>query len=190
MWTHAVVIRGFSRAFGVGGDYVKMVERWCWSMQEIKLYSRPIVATYVVCDWRWYSYEMSWWSISCLLGRCEISLWDVMPFIPCPNSRSLGFGSEEVMQRHACEKWVREKGGMGGWLGNKMLRGGESSWSCMKLSLPSFAGHNMLISVLLPFFLVRCLWTNSASFSYEISSRDVHALCGPLWDFLMRCHAF
>ncbi len=64
---------------------VKMIERWFWRIVGNWVYSHwSIVTTYVVCDKRWYSYEMSLWYVM-LFVRCEISLWDFMPFCPCPS---------------------------------------------------------------------------------------------------------
>jgi hypothetical protein len=56
------------------------------------------------------------------------ALWPLFQTVFFPNSRGLGVVGEEVCSG--------ERGaGMGGLLGN-MLRKGESSWSCISLSLP------------------------------------------------------
>jgi surface protein len=70
---------------------VMMVERWRWSMRDVECtLSWPIVTTHVVCDKRWYSYEISSWYFM-LFDRCEISFWDYTPFGPSP--------------KHGCFKW-------------------------------------------------------------------------------------
>ncbi len=66
-----------------------------------------------------------------------------------------GVGGEEV--RKACMREMSSgERGVGRLLENK-LRRGESSCLCMKFGFAFFAGHNMLIRVLLPSFLARCL---------------------------------
>ena len=43
---------------------VKMVEMWYWRMREIEfVLPWSIVTTHVVCDWRWYSYELCLWNL-------------------------------------------------------------------------------------------------------------------------------
>jgi hypothetical protein len=88
-------------------------------------------------------------------------------------------------------EWVREKGGWGccwgiSWEGARAV---GRAWS---LRLPSFAGHNMLLRVLLPSFLARCLWKNSASFSgltlLGLDAFVLHTFF--VWDFLTGCSCF
>ncbi len=68
------------------------------------------------------------------------------------NSRGFGVRGEKVMQMHACESEFGRKGGwVGGLIGN-VLRRDESSWLCMKFEFAFFAGQDILIRALPPFF--------------------------------------
>ncbi len=84
---------------------VKMVERCCWRMRE-----SACTPSYEMSVW---DFMLFWavvrfpYEISCLLA--------LVPNILFPNSRELGVGSEEVMQRHAYEREFGRKGGLTGW---------------------------------------------------------------------------
>jgi hypothetical protein len=79
--------------------------------------SWPIVTTHVVCDM--------------LFGDCEISLWDFMPFGPCPKHGCFKIvggvmvGDEEAMQRHARESEFGRKRAGGGGDGEYVEKGRE-----------------------------------------------------------------
>ncbi len=87
---------------------VKMVEWWCWRMQEIECSSLAHCNNVLVCDKRWYSHERSLWYFMLFWP-----LWDFLmtfhTFSPLSQTRwfqsswglGVGVGSKEVMQRHA-----------------------------------------------------------------------------------------
>ena len=143
-------------------------------------------------------------------GCCEISLWDFMPFCPCPKHGCFkivgGCGRwRGVMQRHACEsEFGRKLGeGVGWWWGICWEGARVVSWA-WGLSLPSLRATVLWSSFFRLYFLRwLCEWTLppflapplcdlvvcAAHFSYAIFERFFPAFCGPLWDILMRCNA-
>ena len=133
---------------------------------------------------------ISWWYFM-IFSRCEISLWDFMPFGPCP--------------KHGCFQIV---GGLGlvakRWEGGEvmenMLRRDESSWLCISLSLLSLPATAFCSGFFRLLFWL-WLWKKSASSLSCLTLLRLHALCctlffwdflagfpfgfGPLWDFLL-----
>ncbi len=63
---------------------------WCW---RLRVLPRPIVTTYAVCDWQWYSYEILWWYFMLFLPL----VWDFQFQI----IGGFGRGIWKMMQRHA-----------------------------------------------------------------------------------------
>ncbi len=157
---------------------VKMVQRWCWRTREIKC--TPMAHCNSVCglwlrviflwdifmenDLTWRELILFWlviflWNLLMIFHTFR-QFWDfLMKFHAFwslsqtrlfQNGRGFGVGSEEVMQRHACESEYGRKGG-GGVMGNMLWRG-ESSWLCMKCEFTFFAGDGIFVRVLPPSF--------------------------------------